>query len=49
VQTTARTYVHVVSESQRKAALIGDGLLAPATSAELEQLPNDGGHDAVHK
>jgi integrase len=29
VLTTAKTYVHSVSESQRKAALIGDSLLAP--------------------
>lgn len=30
VMTTARTYVHAVNESQRKAALIGDGLLGAA-------------------
>jgi integrase len=30
VLTTARTYVHAVSESQRRAAEIGDSLLAPA-------------------
>jgi integrase len=29
VMTTARTYVHAVSESQRRAATIGDSLLAP--------------------
>jgi integrase len=42
VLTTARTYVHSVSESQRKAALIGDSLLAPAQPPAPEQLPNSG-------
>lgn len=39
VMTTAKTYVHSVNESQRKAALIGDSLLV-AGGAEVEHMPN---------
>ncbi len=39
VMTTARTYVHAVNESQRRAAEIGDSLLAPAPS-NVERLEN---------
>lgn len=37
---TAAVYTHSVTEGEKKAALIGDSLLAPAKSADLEQIPN---------
>lgn len=40
VLTTARVYVHAVSESQSKAASIGDSLLAPAPE-NVERLENE--------
>jgi integrase len=44
VLTTARTYVHAVNESQRRAAEIGDILLAPV-APNVEQLENAKGGD----
>jgi hypothetical protein len=35
---TAAIYTHAVSDNERKAARIGDSLLGPAKSAEMEQI-----------
>jgi integrase len=43
VMTTAKTYVHAVNESQRKAALIGDSILAKVEQPVNEK-PESPGH-----
>jgi integrase len=48
VSTTARTYVHAVSESQRRAAEIGDSLLT-ATPGSVEPIENGSTPAEGHK
>ena len=42
---TAAIYLHTVSDGEKKAAQIGDSLLAPAKSADVEQIQNGNAAD----